>query len=199
MSEVTVQQIAQAAKQASAGIGARNLQQRNDCLTHMAQALRDNTPEIVQANELDMQRARQAGTAAPLLDRLMLDEGRIAAIADALDELATLPDPLGQVVRERTLSSGVDMQCVTVPLGVVAMVYEARPNVTADAAGICMKTGNAAILRGGSLAHESNLCMTRILHDAAVARFSARSSSCPSSSSRRPVFTKNSSNLSMTS
>ena len=160
--------IARAAKQASAALATASLQQRNDCLAAMAQALRDKAGEIVQANEADMARAREAGTAAPLLDRLMLDEARIAGIAGALDELAALPDPLGQVQAARTLASGVEMQRISVPLGVVAMVYEARPNVTADAAGICMKTGNAAILRGGSMAHESNLAMTRILHDAAV-------------------------------
>lgn len=160
--------IAQAAKEASTALATAPLEQRNACLAAMAQALRDHAPEIVEANAVDMDRARQGGTAAPLLDRLMLDEGRLAGIASALEELAALPDPLGQVQASRTLSSGVDMQRISVPLGVVAMVYEARPNVTADAAGICMKTGNAAILRGGSLAHESNLCMTRVLHDAAV-------------------------------
>ena len=170
MSETSqVMEIAQAAKQASTALATRTLEQRNACLAGMAQALRDHAAEIVAANEADMAKAREAGTPAPLLDRLMLDDARIAGIADALDELASLPDPLGQVQAARTLSSGVDMQRVSVPLGVVAMVYEARPNVTADAAGICMKTGNAAILRGGSMAHESNLAMTRILHDAAVA------------------------------
>ena len=168
MENATVEQVCQAAKAAAAGMAATTLEQRNNCLHAMADALRAGKDQIIEANTADMDAAREGGTPAPLLDRLMLDEGRIDGIASALEELAALPDPLGQVQRERTLASGVDMQRVSVPLGVVAMVYEARPNVTADAAGICMKTGNAAILRGGSLAHHSNLSMTRILHDAAV-------------------------------
>ena len=164
----SVEQVCQAAQVAAAGMAATTIDQRNACLQAMADALRTHAEQIIEANTADMDAAREGGTPAPLLDRLMLDEGRIEGIAHALEELAQLPDPLGQVQRERTLASGVHMQRVSVPLGVVAMVYEARPNVTADAAGICMKTGNAAILRGGSLAHHSNLCMTGILHDAAV-------------------------------
>ena len=115
-----------------------------------------------------MEAARAKGTTEALLDRLMLDEGRVADMADALIDLTKLPDPLGQVQVRRTLYNGLELARVSVPLGVVAVVYEARPNVTADAAGICLKSGNAVVLRGGSMAAESNSTITRILHDAAV-------------------------------
>lgn len=134
----------------------------------MANALRTHTVEIIAQNACDMETARKAGTAAPLLDRLMLDADRIEGMACGLEQLRALPDPVGVVQQERTIDAGVHMQRVSVPLGVVAMVYEARPNVTADAAGICVKTGNACVLRGGSMAFHSNICLARILQDAAV-------------------------------
>ena len=166
--EQTVRQAAELAKQASVDLGTTTGEQRNAALFAMAKALREQTPAIIAANDADMAAAREKGTSAPLLDRLMLDEGRIAGIASALEDLAALPDPLGVIQQERTLDSGVSLQRVSVPMGVVAMVYEARPNVTADAAGICIKTGNACILRGGSLAINSCLAIADVLHDAAV-------------------------------
>lgn len=165
---MNVNEILVAAKAASAQCATTSEQVRNDALYEMAQALRNETEAIVEANEEDMAAAREAGTGASLLDRLMLDEDRIAGMADALDDLAALPDPLGCVQAEGTIAGGVEMQRISVPMGVVAMVYEARPNVTADAAGICVKTGNASVLRGGSLAHNSNLLLAQVLHDAAV-------------------------------
>jgi len=166
--EQTVRQAAQLAKAASMGMATTSGEQRNAALHAMAQALRDNTAGIVAANDADMEAARAKGTPAPLLDRLMLDAGRIEGMASALEDLAALPEPLGVVQQERTLDSGVRLQRVSVPMGVVAMVYEARPNVTADAAGICVKTGNACILRGGSLAIHSCLAIADVLHAAAV-------------------------------
>lgn len=165
---MSVLETAQAAKQASVALASTTTEQRNSCLTQMADALRRFTSEIVEANERDMSAAREEGTPAPLLDRLMLDEGRIEAMAQGLEALRDLPDPLGVVQDDRVLDSGVRMQRISVPMGVVAMVYEARPNVTADAAGICIKTGNAVVLRGGSLAFHSNVCLAKVLHDAAV-------------------------------
>ncbi|MBQ9021134.1 MAG: glutamate-5-semialdehyde dehydrogenase [Eggerthellaceae bacterium] len=166
---MNVQEILQAAKQASVACGTASLEVRNDALSEMAYALRTEVDSILAANQTDMDAAREAGTKESLLDRLMLDEARIYDIADALEALRDLDDPLGVVSVDRILDSGVHMQRISVPMGVVAMVYEARPNVTADAAGICIKTGNACVLRGGSMAHNSNLAMARILHDAAVA------------------------------
>ena len=133
----------------------------------MAAALRAQAGAIVAANARDMEAARAAGTKESLLDRLMLDAGRIEGMAAALEDLAALPDPLGRVQEERALENGIALQRVSVPLGVVAVVYEARPNVTADAAGICLKSGNAAVLRGGSMAAASNEAIARVLHDAA--------------------------------
>ncbi len=163
-----VLQVAEAARAASGDLAQKSNDERNQALYAMAAALRDQAKTIVEANELDMEAARKAGTKESLLDRLMLDEGRINSMADALEELAELPDPLGNIQDERTLYNGIELTRVSVPLGVVAVVYEARPNVTADAAGICLKSGNAAVLRGGSLAAHSNVAVAKVLHDAAV-------------------------------
>ena len=160
---------AQKARQASTRLALLDEGARNAILYTMAKSLRENTAAILEANAADMDAAREKGTSDSLLDRLMLDEGRIESMAQALEALAALPDPTGKVLEERTLYNGLNLRRVTVPLGVVAMVYEARPNVTVDAAGICLKSGNAAVLRGGSLAHHSNVTLTHLLHDAAVA------------------------------
>ncbi len=164
-----VRRIAEEARAASTALAQTSDGQRNAALAAMAAALRAHASEIVEANGRDMAAARAAGTRMSLLDRLMLDEGRVGAMAEALEELALLPDPLGQVQDARTLPNGIRLERVSVPLGVVAVVYEARPNVTADAAGICLKSGNAAVLRGGSLAAHSNQAVARVLSDAAVA------------------------------
>ena len=161
-------QKAEAARAVCAQIGLASEDARNAALLSMAGALREKCAEIVAANGRDMEAARAKGTSEALLDRLMLDEGRVADMADALIDLTKLPDPLGQVQVRRTLYNGLELARVSVPLGVVAVVYEARPNVTADAAGICLKSGNAVVLRGGSMAAESNSTITRVLHDAAV-------------------------------
>ena len=160
--------LAEEAKGASAKLALTTTEERNGALAAMAAALRAHAAEIVAANEGDMEAAREAGTTEAILDRLMLDEARVHAMADALDELRALPDPLGRATMESTLYNGIQLTRVTVPLGVVAMVYEARPNVTADAAGICIKSGNACILRGGSLAARSNETIADILAAAAV-------------------------------
>ncbi len=160
--------LAKRAKEASARLAVTTAEERNGALAAMAAALREHASEIVEANGGDMAAARAAGTSEALLDRLMLDEARVGAMADALDELRKLPDPLGVVSLESTLYNGIRLRRVSVPLGVVAMVYEARPNVTADAAGVCVKSGNACVLRGGSLAARSNEAIADILAAAAV-------------------------------
>ena len=163
-----VLEVARAARAASGELGLKSLAERDGALRAMAAALRAHAGEIVAANARDMEAAREAGTKESLLDRLMLDEGRVEAMAAALEDLVALPDPLGEVQEERTLYNGIELTRVSVPLGVVAVVYEARPNVTADAAGICLKAGNACVLRGGSAAAASNAAISRVLHDAAV-------------------------------
>ena len=123
-----------------------------------------------------MEAARAAGTTEALLDRLMLDESRVFAMADALEEVAALPDPLGVVSLESTFYNGIELRRVSVPLGVVAMVYEARPNVTVDAAALCLKSGNAALLRGGKEAFHSNQAFAAVLRAAALRPAPTRSS-----------------------
>ena len=163
-----VLEIAQAARDAAGELGCKSAAERDEALRAMAAALRAHVAEIVEANGRDMDAAREAGTKESLLDRLMLDEGRVEAMAAALEDLVALPDPLGEVQEERELYNGIELTRVSVPLGVVAVVYEARPNVTADAAGICLKAGNACVLRGGSMAAASNAAISRVLHDAAA-------------------------------
>ena len=165
MSEVL--QLAKRARAASGQLAITSTEQRNRALLAMADALIDRQDEILAANAADMAAARDRGTAAGLLDRLELTPARVTAMSDALRELAALPDPLGEIVEGHTLPNGIELTKVRVPLGVVAIIYEARPNVTADAAGLCLKTGNAVVLRGGSLAIQSCLALTRVLAAAA--------------------------------
>ncbi len=157
------------AKAASRPLALMSADARNKILFAMAAALRDNAKAICAANAQDMERARAKDTKDSLLDRLFLDGGRIDAMAAGLEALAALPDPVGKVLEERKLYNGIELSRVTVPIGVVAMVYEARPNVTADAAGICLKSGNACVLRGGSLAIHSCVAIADVMHSAAVA------------------------------
>ena len=164
-----VEELALAAKEASRPLGFASNEERCDAVNAMARALRDHTPEILAANAQDMEAARASGTAEGLLDRLYLDEGRVEGMAKGLEDLTALPDSVGRVLEDRTISEGLHLQKVTVPLGLVAMVYEARPNVTSDAVGICIRTGNACILRGGSLAQHSCSTIAHVLADSAEA------------------------------
>ncbi len=164
----SVTALAEAAAAASAELALATAEARNGALQAMAVALRAEAACIVEANGRDMEAARAAGTSEAILDRLMLDVARVEDMASALEDLMRLPDPLGCVDMQRELYNGIELTRVSVPLGVVAVVYEARPNVTADAAGICLKSGNACILRGGSLAQHSNEAIARVLADAAV-------------------------------
>ena len=135
-------------------------------LTILAEELLAQAPSIVEANKKDIADARSNSVKENLIDRLLLDESRLAQCAQALRELVAQKDPLGEIVDGRTLESGIDMVAVRVPLGVCAMIYEARPNVTIDAAGIGLKTGNALLLRGGSLAAQTNHELGRVIKEA---------------------------------
>ncbi|MGN0072907.1 MAG: glutamate-5-semialdehyde dehydrogenase [Coriobacteriales bacterium] len=165
MSEVLTK--CRAAKAASTKLASASGDARNAALLAMAAALREQSAAILAANGQDMDAARAADTPAPLLDRLLLTQERIDGIADALVKLSKLDDPLGEVVEGRTLYNGIQLTRRRVPLGVVAMIYEARPNVTADTAGLCIKTGNACVLRGGSMAINSCVAMAGVLAAAA--------------------------------
>ncbi len=136
---------------------------RRGLLASMADALDADAGAILAANERDLQAARDKGVGAAMLDRLALDRQRLAGVANALREVAALPDPVGQVTRDDTRPNGIRVQKVRVPLGVIAMIYEARPNVTADAAALCIKAGNGVILRGGSEAIHSNTAIAAAL------------------------------------
>ena len=139
---------------------------KDAALAAMAEALVKGASRIVAANDEDVATARAGGTPESIVDRLRLDEARIAAMADGLREVAALPDPVGEVVRGSMLANGLELRQLRVPFGVVGIIYEARPNVTADAAGICLKSGNAALLRGSSSALRSNQAIVAVLREA---------------------------------
>lgn len=140
--------------------------ERNAALTRFAELLERDAARIIEANSVDLHNGEQAGMTAALLDRLRLDAVRVRAIADAVRDVAALSDPLGEVLEHRTLANGLDLQRIRVPFGVVCVVYEARPNVTADAGAIALKTGNAAVLRGSTSAVHSNQVIVALLHEA---------------------------------
>ena len=141
-------------------------EQKNNALLAIAAALRENSRTIVAENAVDLQNGREAGLNEGLLDRLMLDEGRINAIADGVESVAALPDPCGLVLDEVTRPNGLVIKKVSVPIGVIGIIFEARPNVTADAAVLCLKSGNAVILRGGKEAINSNIAIASVMRAA---------------------------------
>jgi glutamate-5-semialdehyde dehydrogenase len=158
-----------AARRAARALAQIDTAVKDAALEAIAAALDGRIEEILAANELDMQLAREADIGAALLDRLRLDEARVGAIARAVRQIAALADPVGEVIDGRRLPNGLDVRKVRVPLGVIAVVYEARPNVTIDAAALCLKSGNAIVLRGSSSATHSNAALARIAAEAAVA------------------------------
>ncbi|GAA0242469.1 glutamate-5-semialdehyde dehydrogenase [Rhodanobacter caeni] len=164
MSDIRTQALA--CRDAATAIAALDNAARRQLLLDMAQAIDDRTAAILAANEKDMAQAAAKGVQGAMLDRLRLDGARVAAIARAVREVADLPDPVGQVTRRDQLPNGLAIERVRIPLGVVTMIYEARPNVTADAAALCLKAGNAVILRGGSEALHSNTAIAAALHEA---------------------------------
>ena len=157
---------AQAARTAAATLAPLPRSVKDTALLAIADALEARTAEIVEANAVDTAKARAAGTSETVIDRLTLPPERIAAIASDVRDVAALPDPVGEVVRGSTLPNGIDLRQIRVPLGVVGIIYEARPNVTVDAAALCLKSGNAVLLRGSSSAYASNTALVAILRDA---------------------------------
>lgn len=161
----TLVESAQAAKAASLEVAQLTTTQKNEALRAMARALIERAPEILAANAKDMEKGREGGMPDSLLDRLMLNEARIAGMAEGLDQVAELPDPIGRVMDEWTRPNGLVIRKVRVPMGVIGIIYEARPNVTVDAAALAFKAGSAMLLRGSSSAYESNAALVRVMRE----------------------------------
>jgi glutamate-5-semialdehyde dehydrogenase len=161
-----LEQIGRNAKAASRVLAIASGEQKNEALAAVAQALRDRAADICAENERDLAAGRESGLSEALLDRLMLNDGRIAAIADAMEHVAALPDPVGRVLSETVRPNGLRIIKTAVPIGVIAVIFEARPNVTADSAALCLKSGNAVILRGGKEAIRSNLAIASAMRAA---------------------------------
>ena len=163
----TVVELGRRARAASRALAAASTATKDAALLAAADLLLERAPEILDANATDLDAALGDGLEGAAVDRLRLDERRLEGMADGLRGLAVLPDPVGEVIDGSRRPSGLDIQRVRVPLGVVAIIYENRPNVTSDAAGICLKSGNAALLRGSSTALRSNIAVATVLRDAA--------------------------------
>ncbi|CAM5255141.1 Gamma-glutamyl phosphate reductase [Streptomyces tendae] len=172
MSPVT--RAAYRAKSAAADLAPLPRAAKDDALLGVADALEVRTSEIVEANAQDVAKARAAGTSEAIIDRLVLTPERVRAIASDVRDVVALPDPVGEVVRGSTLPNGIDLRQVRVPLGVVGIIYEGRPNVTVDAAALCLKSGNAVLLRGSSSAYQSNTALVRVVRDAVGGAAAAR-------------------------
>lgn len=164
-----VLEVARRARSASHGLALATRAEKDRALHAMADALAARHDEVLAANADDVARAEADGTPANIVDRLRLTPDRLDAMSQGLRDVAGLPDPVGEVVRGSTLANGLELRQVRVPFGVVGMIYEARPNVTADAAGICLKSGNAVLLRGSSSARSSNAAIVAVLRDAVSA------------------------------
>jgi glutamate-5-semialdehyde dehydrogenase len=163
---LATRQVCEQARAASFSLASTSRAVKDAALRTIADALEANASTIVTANATDLDRARADGTSDALIDRLTITPDRLKAIADALREVAELPDPIGEVIRGYTLPNGLQIRQLRVPLGVVGMIYEARPNVTVDAAGLCLKSGNAALLRGSSSAYDTNVALVAVMQDA---------------------------------
>ena len=159
-------QKAAAAREAARKMALAATAEKNAALLNMADALLAGQAEILAANREDIARAQAAGISAAMLDRLSLNEKRVQAMAQGVRQVAALPDPAGEKLEETTRPNGMSIQKVRVPLGVIGMIYEARPNVTVDAAALALKAGNAILLRGSASALSSNRCLTRIMQSA---------------------------------
>ena len=167
-------QLAQQAKTASRELARLSTADKNAALLAMADALQANAPALQVANAKDMATGAQMGLSAAMLDRLKLDDQRIAAMANGLRDVAALPDPVGRTLDDRTRPNGLRLQKIATPIGVVVIIYESRPNVTADAASLCFKTGNATILRGGKEALNSNTVIAETMVTAGRATLGER-------------------------
>src|SRR5687768_12121888 len=164
----TIADLGARAKAAARPLAAASSAAKNDALLAAADVLVERTTEVLRANAEDIERAEAAGVTATVVDRLRLTTARVEAMANGLRQVASLPDPVGEVVDGWTRPNGLRISRVRVPLGVVAIIYENRPNVTSDAAGLCLKSGNAALLRGSSTALRSNQAVTAILREGAA-------------------------------
>src|SRR3954454_9884683 len=162
----SVADVCLAARDAARVLAQADAAAKDRALLAIAAALEARTDEIVEANARDLHAGRESGLSAALMDRLALDTPRVAAMARGVREIAALPDPVGEVIDGHRLPNGLDVRKVRVPLGVVAVVYEARPNVTIDAAALCLKSGNAAVLRGSSSAAHSNAVLAGVAAEA---------------------------------
>ena len=168
-STVSVADICRAAREAARRLARLDSGRKDAALARLADALIERTPEILAANRRDLEAGREAGLSDALMDRLALDATRVAGIAEGVRAVAALPDPVGEVIDGHRLPNGLDVRKVRVPLGVIAVVYEARPNVTIDAAALCLKSGNAIVLRGSSSAAHSNAVLAQVAGDAVAA------------------------------
>lgn len=159
----TIHQMGRQARAAAYQLAQLSSEEKNAILRSMAAAIREATPELLAANAKDIAAGTEKGLSSAMLDRLKLDETRIEAMAAGIDQVATLPDPVGQVMEKWTRPNGIEIEQIRVPIGTIGIIYESRPNVTADAAVLCFKTGNATILRGGSEAIHSNVAIAAAL------------------------------------
>ena len=165
METKTVKEVCKSAKEASRGLGIMCAGQKNRILEIAADKLISHTEEILAANERDMKAGREAGLGEGLLDRLSLDKKRVEAMASGIRAVASLPDPVGEITETFTRPNGLVISKVRVPMGVCGIIYEARPNVTADAFAICFKSGNACVLKGGSAAIHSNTAIAEAIKE----------------------------------
>jgi len=163
----TILQICRKAKEASRILAELPAEAKNRALLSMAEALEKNTDDLIEANKKDVDTTRKKGAKEAIVDRLILNQKRISSMAKCLREVAELPDPVGEIVKTWTRPNGLIIGQLRVPLGVVAVIFESRPDVTSDASGICLKSGNAVILRGGSEAFNSNVAVGKVLSEAA--------------------------------
>ena len=163
---MTIETLGIKAKQAARLMNKMTATQKNTCLGQAARALLDHSEEILAANAADIQAAREKNMPESLVDRLALTESRIEAMAEGLTQLIALEDPIGEIVSSTIRPNGLEICKKRVPIGVVGIIYESRPNVTADAFGLCFKTNNAVILKGGSDAIHSNLAIVKVLRQA---------------------------------
>jgi glutamate-5-semialdehyde dehydrogenase len=165
MSEIqeTIHLMGRQARAAAYKLAQLSSDEKNAILRAMAAAIRESTPDLLAANAIDLAAGSEKGLSSAMLDRLRLDESRIEAMAAGIDQVATLPDPVGQVLEKWTRPNGIEIEQIRVPIGTIGIIYESRPNVTADAAVLCFKTGNATILRGGSEAIHSNVAIAAAL------------------------------------
>lgn len=164
--EETIHQMGHQARAAAYQLAQLSAEEKNAILSRMANALREAAPKLIEANAKDLAAGQAKGLSGAMLDRLRLDDARIGAMAMGIDQVAALPDPVGEVMDEWQRPNGIKIQQVRVPIGTIGIIYESRPNVTADAAALCFKTGNATILRGGSEAIHSNRAIAEVLNEA---------------------------------